>query len=325
MAGRCRFIMGLCVTAVLLPAATADAQAPVPCTNIGSGRYQCYWYVPGDGRTGGALVVRDRTTVGYLHQGYNWIVCQQQGGDMRNVAGDRNHWYGWTLADYNGQWGWASALEARGGDDYGPFSGVPNCNGAYGNPPLWSGTWGQPPPASAPPPPPGSPAPVDRDRDGVLPPLDCDDRNAAHRPGATDVPGNGVDENCDGADSPLPAGAPPARLIATVANFWEAGTRVTRLVRMRVRDAPPGATVAVSCLARRCALRRRTVATGANGEASLMPMFRRHRLRVGTVVEIRISYPNTIGKVLRYKTRPRRLPKVRVLCLPPGAAKPAGC
>ena len=54
---------------------------------------------------------------------------------MRNPEGDRNNWFGWTEAE-NGKLGWASPLDARGGDDYGSFGGgTPNCNGAYGSPP----------------------------------------------------------------------------------------------------------------------------------------------------------------------------------------------
>ncbi|HEX8743461.1 MAG TPA: MopE-related protein [Thermoleophilaceae bacterium] len=61
---------------------------------------------------------------------------------------------------------------------------------------------------------------IDDDGDGVSPPADCDDGNAARRPGATDTPGNGVDEDCSGADAqgppppatgdPQPAGPQPA-------------------------------------------------------------------------------------------------------------------
>ena len=41
----------------------------------------------------------------------------------------------------------------------------------------------------------------DRDADGAWRWVDCDDTRAARHPGAFDVPMNGVDEDCDGADS----------------------------------------------------------------------------------------------------------------------------
>ena len=40
----------------------------------------------------------------------------------------------------------------------------------------------------------------DRDGDGIDKPLDCDDLAATTKPGAFDRPGDGVDQDCDGAD-----------------------------------------------------------------------------------------------------------------------------
>ncbi|MBW2989877.1 putative metal-binding motif-containing protein [Candidatus Woesearchaeota archaeon] len=44
---------------------------------------------------------------------------------------------------------------------------------------------------------------LDSDNDGYDEPLDCDDDNATIHPGAFDIPQNGVDEDCNGEDSPF--------------------------------------------------------------------------------------------------------------------------
>ncbi len=152
----------------VVPEAAAAAPAPVPCNAIGGGKHDCTWYRAGDGRTSGAIVVRAGRVVGYLHRGTNWIMCQQRGATVRNPEGDLNHWYAWTLSDagpQGNQWGWASAVDAQGGEDFGPFRGVPDCRGAHGSAPSVPGVWGTTPPGAPqppqppPPPPPPSPPP----------------------------------------------------------------------------------------------------------------------------------------------------------------------
>jgi hypothetical protein len=48
---------------------------------------------------------------------------------------------------------------------------------------------------------PVDPSAVDADGDGYPKSQDCDDANNTIHPGATDVPGNGIDEDCSGADA----------------------------------------------------------------------------------------------------------------------------
>lgn len=135
--------------AALTAAPAVAAPAPVPCDAIGSGKYECSWWRPGDGRSGGSIVVRNGEVVGYLHQGRNWITCQQRGANVDNEDGNENNWYGWTLSDYGGA-GWASALDAEGGDDYGKFEGVPSCDNDHGPAPSVAGRWSATPPGGSP-------------------------------------------------------------------------------------------------------------------------------------------------------------------------------
>jgi hypothetical protein len=310
---------GLIAGALLALAVSEPAlgQAEVPCTNTGNGRFECDFYRAGDGKSGGAIVAVGTTTVGYLHKGRNWIVCEEKGGDMRSPEGYRNHWFGWTMAD-NGQWGWASALDASGGDDYGSFGGgTPSCRGAHGTPPAYNGLWGSPPnPQPAPVPPPGTPV-VDADKDGVSPPADCDDTNSRQYPGATDFPGDGIDQDCVGGDV-------AGRVSATVAFKARYGRKSSKLRSLRVTEAPAGATVIVNCTGRRkhCP-RTRTFTTSAKGSVSLTRMFRK-RLRVGARVTIAVTTPNAVGKVRELRVVRGDI-KARTRCLPPGAVKPTKC
>jgi hypothetical protein len=312
---------GLIAAAFVLAAASPAYAAPaqVPCTNTGDGHYECSWYRPGNGVSGGSLVVVGTTTVGYLHQGRNWIVCQQLGGDMRNPEGDRNNWFGWTLAD-NDKWGWASPLDASGGDDYGSFGGgTPNCNGAYGAPPSWSGVWGvgpdPGPPGSSPTP---APAKVDTDKDGYSADVDCDDLNNRIHPGAAETPGDSVDQDCNGADT-------AGRLTAIVRYDGTYTRKSTKLSKLQVAEAPPGASVSVTCSGKHKGCpKARTMTTNAKGSASLTKLFRK-RLRPGAVISVSVTAPNTVGRVKKLTIRRSNTPRVQTLCLIPGAAKPSKC
>jgi hypothetical protein len=316
---------GLIAAALVFAAAVEPASAapaPVPCTNIGGGQYECSWYRPGDGFSGGSLVVVGTTTVGYLHQGRNWVVCQQTGGDMYNAEGNRNNWFGWTQAD-NDKWGWASPLDASGGDNYGPFGGgTPLCNGAHGSPPAYNGLWGSPPPATpgatpTPAPAPGTPA-VDADKDGTPASADCDDTNSKVYPGRPEVPNDDVDQDCNGTDAAGP-------LNAVIAFAFQRGRSSTKLTSLRVTDSLPGATVTVTCSGKRKRCPKpKTFTTSAKGSVSLTRMFRK-RLRPGAVITVQVTATNRVGKVKRLTIRRRQDPRSQTLCLPPGSQQPTRC
>ena len=160
---------------------------------------------------------------------------------------------------------------------------------------------------------------IDADHDGTSPPLDCDDANAARRPGAVDVPGDGIDQDCSGTDAPLPA------LQARVLHRWDLAVAWSRVTQLTVREAPAGAKVTVRCKGRGCPFTTKSVSV-RRGQAALAGLFKGRRLSKGAVVDVAITAPQTIGKVVRFTVRgQRKLPRQQQLCQPPSARSPRPC
>jgi Ca2+-binding RTX toxin-like protein len=160
---------------------------------------------------------------------------------------------------------------------------------------------------------------LDRDGDSFPRPADCDDTNPAVHPGATEVPGNAVDENCDGRAAPFP------RITSGVVNVWRFSAKFTKVVRLTVRDAPVGAVARVRCRGRGCPAGVKRQRSKGGKELRFAGFFRGRRLRVGAVIEVRITLAGRIGKVVRYTVVAGRKPKADILCLAPGASKPRAC
>jgi hypothetical protein len=163
---------------------------------------------------------------------------------------------------------------------------------------------------------------VDADHDGFPAGLDCDERAAAVHPGAREVPGNRIDENCDGLLAPFPP------ITATVSSGGRSDERATTFTRLVVTGAPAGAKVQLRCTApkRACPFSRRTLGADRGRANALATLGRRQRrIPVGAMIEVRVTAPAMIGKVVRFPIVKAKFPRGQTSCLDPGAPKPRAC
>ena len=98
--------------------------------------------------------------------------------------------------------------------------------------------------------------------------------------------------------------------------------------------APPrGARVELRCKGERCPFERRRSAKMRKGAITLFKQLpprkvtaaRARRFRPGQRLQLRITAPAHIGKVVVYKLRRGRAPDGKLRCLPPGAAATGRC
>jgi hypothetical protein len=204
---------------------------------------------------------------------------------------------------------------------------------------------------------------LDRDGDGAPSYLDCDDRNAAVRPGAVDVPGDGIDQDCTSGDARVDAdgdgvfreddcddgnaaikpgameipgnrvdedcrSGPAAYplLDSAISATYVFQPRYTAFTGLLVRRARRGSTVQVRCSGRGCRFRSKSARVRRDRrELRLSGLIQGMRLRPGTRLEIRVTRPRTVGLVARFTVRAGKPPLRRDLCVQPGARRPERC
>jgi hypothetical protein len=107
------------------------------------------------------------------------------------------------------------------------------------------------------------------------------------------------------------------RADGTVRNQWAVYSNYSVNTLLVVADAgPANATVELRCRGRGCPFaRRRTSLQGRSRTLVLTRRLARRRLGIGARIEVRITAPGSIGKLVRFTMQRRKLPRYTVLCL----------
>ena len=158
----------------------------------------------------------------------------------------------------------------------------------------------------------------DRDGDHVTDDADCRPDDPAIHPGAKDIPGDGIDQDCDQLDTPMRiAKRSLERRYVVIGNTL----RFRRLALVKPRA---GDTVRVTCVRCAAASVKRTIAKN-RGALSLLRYFRGVRLHRGAVVRIRIDHPQQISYIASYRVNKRFDIVRRARCQAPGAPEATSC
>ena len=156
-----------------------------------------------------------------------------------------------------------------------------------------------------------------RDGDGAQRPVDCDDSNPNARPGAFDIPGNAVDEDCVNGPAPKVLEV----LSASVSYDYHASSKGTKFSRFVVNGLPAGTMVTATCKGKGCP--PRFAKRNVTGTVSIKTLLGR-RIPVGRKITVTATKIGMIGSV-KIVTIGTKRPAARSLCLQPGAKQPNAC
>jgi hypothetical protein len=109
----------------------------------------------------------------------------------------------------------------------------------------------------------------------------------------------------------------PFPVVRLAGRIGQSGTRISSLVV----QAPKGARVSLRCSGRSCPYRRASALAAGNVRFRRLQRF----LSAGTVLQVSVTKPGTIGKYTRFRIRRDAAPARMDRCIKAGAKKPARC
>jgi hypothetical protein len=203
----------------------------------------------------------------------------------------------------------------------------------------------------------------DRDGDGVDKPLDCNDLDGTVRPGAFDRPGDGIDQDCDGADDVdtdrdrdgFPAGfdcddgnraihpgarerlgnrvdedcdkvADPFPAFPTTILLAARVSGVTDVVGLVLVDLEGRERVRITCKGPGCAFKTKRARAGRRAESLILDrLVRGTKLRPGAKLTVRMTRRDGVRKTVTFTARAGKFPRQKTACKAPRNGRVARC